>query len=223
MRRRRTFLIVFAVLIVVLIGGVVLLVLMGRGGGGPAPGPTPGPEGAVIAEVTPEPEMEPVVIIVQPVRRGQRIPPDAVEIRRWEVDRLPAEPVYELEDVVGGFAAIDLTPSLLKLAGAKGADGVSYDGREMLDTLLGKSQESRKEPIFFSRPPDRKNFEMYKNLPDLSVRAGQWKFLCDYDGGRPELYNLLTDVGETKNLAAENPDLVKDLTRKVTDWYQQMP
>jgi Flp pilus assembly protein CpaB len=109
MKRRRTFLIVFAILIVVLIGGVAALVVMGRGGG-PAAGPTPGAEDEVVAEVTPEPEMEPVVIVVQPVRRGQRIPPDAVEIRRWEVDRLPADPVYELEDVVGGFAAIDLSP-----------------------------------------------------------------------------------------------------------------
>jgi Flp pilus assembly protein CpaB len=109
MRRRRTFLIVFAILVVILIGGVAALVMMGRGGG-PAAGPTPSAEGEVVAEVTPEPEMEPVVIVVQPIRRGQRIPPDAVEIRRWEVDRLPADPVYELEDVVGGFAAIDLTP-----------------------------------------------------------------------------------------------------------------
>jgi Flp pilus assembly protein CpaB len=108
MRRRRTFLIVFAVLVVILVGGVAALVMMSRGA--PPPELTPGAEGEVEAEVTPEPLMEPVVIVVQPVRRGQRIPPDAVEIRRWEVDRLPADPVYQLEDVVGGFAAVDLTP-----------------------------------------------------------------------------------------------------------------
>jgi len=107
MRRRRTFLIVFAVLVLILVVGVTALVLMSRG----APPELPPEDGEGLEPLpTPEPEMEPVVIVVQPIRRGQRIPPDAVEIRRWEVDRLPAEPVYQLEDVVGGFAAVDLTP-----------------------------------------------------------------------------------------------------------------
>jgi Flp pilus assembly protein CpaB len=106
MRRRRTFLIVFAVLVLILVVGVTALVLMSRG----APELPPDEGDGLEPLPTPEPEMEPVVIVVQPIRRGQRIPPDAVEIRRWEVDRLPAEPVYQLEDVVGGFAAVDLTP-----------------------------------------------------------------------------------------------------------------
>jgi Flp pilus assembly protein CpaB len=108
MRRRRTFLIVFAILLVILIGGVAALVLMSGGGGGPVPGPTPGAEVEPVATL--EPEMEPVVVIVQPVRRGQRIPHDAVDIRRWEVTKLPSDPVYAVEDVIGGYAAVDLDP-----------------------------------------------------------------------------------------------------------------
>lgn len=121
------------------------------------------------------------------------------------------------------FAAIDLAPSLLKLTGAKAPDAVQYDGEDMLATLLGKSQGSRKEPIYFSRPPDRKSYNGSKNLPDLAVRSGQWKFLCDYDGGRPKLYNVLTDVAESKNLAEAEPEVVRELTKKVTGWYQAMP
>jgi len=117
------------------------------------------------------------------------------------------------------FAAIDLTPSLLKLTGAKPQAGAKYDGEDMLDTLLGKSKASRKAPIFFSRPPDRKNFYGFKDLPDLAMRHGKWKFLCDFDGGRPLLYNAITDPGETKNLAGKYPEVVKELTKKTTDWY----
>jgi len=54
--------------------------------------------------------MESVVVVVQPVRRGERIPPDAVEIRKWQVDRLPDDPVFLLDEVVGGYATVDLTP-----------------------------------------------------------------------------------------------------------------
>lgn len=121
------------------------------------------------------------------------------------------------------FAAIDLVPSLLKLTGAKGPEGVLYDGEDLLDTLLGRSQDSRKAPIYFSRPPDRKHFYDFKELPDLAVRSGPWKFLCDYDGRRPQLYNLETDIGELKNMTEAKPELVRELTTEVTNWYKAMP
>ena len=120
------------------------------------------------------------------------------------------------------FAAIDFLPSLLKLTGAKPPANVSYDGEEILNTLLGKSEASRMAPIFFSRPPDRKDFYGFKNLPDLAVRHGQWKLLCDYDGGRPNLFNVITDPGESTNLAEEYPETSRELSNMVTTWYQSM-
>ena len=54
-------------------------------------------------------------------------------------------------------------------------------------------KRSRKNPIFFRRPPDRDSFFGVKNLPDLAVRSGKWKLLCEYDGSNAELYDLSTD------------------------------
>ena len=54
------------------------------------------------------------------------------------------------------------------------------------------------------------------------MRHGKWKFLCDYDGGRPNLYNVITDPGETKNLAAEQPKIVKELTKQTVEWYESV-
>ncbi len=121
------------------------------------------------------------------------------------------------------FSAIDLTPSLLNLAGAKPPINANYDGEMLLDVLLGKSKESRKRPIYFSRPPDRKNYYGFKNLPDLAVRHGKWKLLCDYDGSRPELYDLSSDPGELKNLTDTQSETAKDLVNKVVAWYKSMP
>lgn len=120
------------------------------------------------------------------------------------------------------FSAIDLVPSLLDLAGVAPDPDVSYDGENMLDTLLGKERNSREQPIFFSRPPDRKSFYGFENLPDLAMRQGNWKLLCDYDGARPHLYNLATDPGESDNLANDHPDLVKELSKRVTTWYAEV-
>jgi uncharacterized sulfatase len=110
------------------------------------------------------------------------------------------------------MAAIDLAPSLIRLSGAEPPPNAAYDGVDMLDTLLGRSDASR----------DRKSFYGIENLPDLALRDGRWKFLCDYDGGRPELYDLNSDPGEKENLAEERVDKVKELTSKVLAWWGEV-
>ena len=121
------------------------------------------------------------------------------------------------------FAAIDLVPSLLEIAGAKPPKGAKYDGEDLSTTLLGKNQQSRTAPINFRRPPDRKSWKGATGLPDLAVRDGEWKFYCDYDGSRPELYNVLDDLGEEKNLAAQHPEITKEMTQQLIAWHQSMP
>ena len=118
------------------------------------------------------------------------------------------------------FAAIDLVPSLLAITGVAPPKEADYDGEDLSQVLLGASKDSREAPIFFSRPPDRKDYKGSKNLPDLAVRDGHWKLACDYDGSRPELYNLAEDPSETRNLAQEHPERAQQLTARVTAWYR---
>lgn len=117
------------------------------------------------------------------------------------------------------FVAMDLVPSLIRLAGGKESDDDRFDGEDVLDTLLGKGKQSRSTPLFFSRPPDRKSFYGFENLPDLAVRDGRWKLLCDFDGSGGHLYDLSKDPGETKNLIEDHPEQAAKLTSAVTAWY----
>ncbi|MBR90995.1 MAG: N-acetylgalactosamine-6-sulfatase, partial [Verrucomicrobiales bacterium] len=78
-------------------------------------------------------------------------------------------------------------------------------------------------PIYFRRPPDRDAFYGDNDLPDLAVRDGQWKFLCEYDGTEPELYNMKTDRGEKQNLAAKHPALVAKFTKACIAWHKSLP
>lgn len=121
------------------------------------------------------------------------------------------------------FSAIDLKPSLLAFSGVKPSDNEITDGENLIETLTGTSYLSRQAPIFYSRPPDRKNYYGFENLPDLAVRDGDWKLLCDYDGKRPELYNIVNDEEENQNLANAEPDRVRAMTQKVLTWFGSMP
>ena len=52
-----------------------------------------------------------------------------------------------------------------------------------------------------------------------AIRHGDWKLLVGNGGGRePELYNLASDIGESKNLATTNPAKAKELHAKLVAW-----
>lgn len=130
---------------------------------------------------------------------------------------------------VGGWnresvlAAFDLVPSLLAICGVTRPAEVVLDGQDLHEPLLGRSRASRTGPLFFRRPPDRDNGNGLSDAPDLAVRLGDWKLLCEYDGADAELYDLAADPGERANVAAEHADIVADLGRQVVAWHESLP
>ena len=123
------------------------------------------------------------------------------------------------------FAAFDLAPSLLEIAGVSKPEGVVFDGEGLAGVLVGESEVSRKAPIFWRRPPDRKIVSpaQPERLPDLAMREGNWKLLCEYDGGRAQLYDLGEDAGEARNVAEQNGEVVERMRRAVVAWHRSMP
>lgn len=123
------------------------------------------------------------------------------------------------------FCALDVNRSLYAVAGIEPPAGVTLDGENLAATLLGKAKQSRQSPIFWRRPPDRPGFGngLDEDNPDLAVRDGQWKFSINYDGGSPQLYDLSTDVSETRNLAVQRPEVAERLKQAVLQWNATLP
>ncbi|MDB6026839.1 MAG: sulfatase, partial [Verrucomicrobiales bacterium] len=49
-----------------------------------------------------------------------------------------------------------------------------------------------------------------------------WKLIEWFEDGRFELFNVRTDPGETKNVAAANLKKVKDLHERVVKWRKEV-
>lgn len=118
---------------------------------------------------------------------------------RWP-GRLPAGRV--VPEIAG---AIDLLPTLAALAGIPLPPAKPLDGRDLSSLLFGG--ESRQTARLIYSTWNRK----------ISVRTQTHRL--DPDG---RLFDLTTDPGQTKNIAAEQPALTKELKDAAERWRQEM-
>jgi len=107
-------------------------------------------------------------------------------------------------------SSIDFYPTLLEIAGAKPKPGQVLDGVSLMPLLKGARKLDR-DAIFCHFP-----HSFGTRSPAATwVRRGDWKLIRVYDTEHfPEprlLYSLRDDIGETTNLAAQHPALVKEL------------
>lgn len=95
----------------------------------------------------------------------------------------------------------DILPTLAEIARLPVPSKI--DGISMLPALLGKKQESH-DYLYWDYGHVRRVFKQ-------ALRAGDWKGLRVGVGSPLELYNLKKDPGETKDVAAEHPEVVKKI------------
>jgi uncharacterized sulfatase len=105
-------------------------------------------------------------------------------------------------------SALDLFPSIARLAGVAPPATVGFDGEDLSPALLGKSAGQRASALFWNRPPDRPGGNG-ESWPDLAMRQENWKLLLERDGRNAKLYDLEKDLGEARNLAGQHPAVVR--------------
>lgn len=123
------------------------------------------------------------------------------------------------------LSALDIAPSLITLAGAALPEQVRFDGEDRSASLVGAAKAVEHPPLFWRRPPDRKTWEPTGAIlnPDLAMRRGRWKLLCNTDGRSVQLYDLETDRGEKRNLADVHRDEAEQMLANLLAWHRDMP
>ena len=115
------------------------------------------------------------------------------------------------------LSQVDLYASLAHLVGQKVQRGDAPDSEDHLEAWLGKTAKGRDV--------------MLEEAYTLGLRMNNWKFIEPVSMKRPDwlkdkkvetglsnevqLYNLSNDIDEKKNVAAENPNIVKTMLEKI--------
>ena len=123
------------------------------------------------------------------------------------------------------LAAMDLYPSLCKLAGVNVNAANPLDGRDMSEAFRNRPQ-ARPTPIFCDY---RRNEVTLKpgnpkfTSPNLAMRHGNWKLLIYADSTNAQLYDLQKDSGEQHNMADQHPAIAKRMASQLLSWRKSLP
>lgn len=134
---------------------------------------------------------------------GLRVP----MIVRWP-GRIQAGEVSDF-----AWAFWDFLPTAAELAGVEPPAGT--DGVSILPTLLGDEQKQRHEYLYWEYGAGS-SFRQ-------AVRLGRWKAVRLGTKTRPELYDLVTDLGEREDVAAEHPDIVRRIEALMAEAHVESP
>ena len=137
----------------------------------------------------------------------------------WGPGRIPAG--AETAEIATNM---DLLPTFIAMAGAELPADRTLDGRDISALMLGEPGAASPHEAFY----------YYRETHLDAVRSGPWKLVFPRPGRDDsewllsktgafigellepvtvlELYNLETDIGETRNVAADHPDIVERLT-----------
>ncbi len=105
-------------------------------------------------------------------------------------------------------STLDLFPTICAAAGIKVPSGIDLDGVDLTPFINGQSTEKPHEALFWS------------NGPNIAVRQGNWKFVKSY--GNTWLFDLASDIGESRNLASSKPGKVEQMEKLYQEWRSEM-
>lgn len=124
------------------------------------------------------------------------------------------------------ISAMDMFSTICSLTNTPLPDNFDTDGEDMSDALSGKPQKRKKIIYWEYRRNDDQAFPKPQGVnlsPNIALRYDDWKLLVNKDGSDVMLFNLKSDVRETKNLKNQYPQIMKMLEVAAMKWRNSLP
>ena len=113
---------------------------------------------------------------------------------QWK-GKLPAGKTYDLPVI-----QLDMHATALAAAGV--TTDARLDGVNLLPHLSGEKSSPPHEALY------------WRFGPQMAIRMGNYKLVKATGINQPQLFDLAADIGETKDLSAEKPDVARSLLEK---------
>ena len=115
---------------------------------------------------------------------------------------------------------IDFYPTFLQLAGCRMDQSQHFDGVSILPLLKNPKAELGRDTFYWHYPLEKPHFLGGHSAG--AIRQGNFKLIEFFDNGQVELYNLADDISEEHNLAAELPEKVTELQKRLAKWRAEV-
>ncbi len=117
---------------------------------------------------------------------------------------------------------VDVLPTVFDLLDRDDVIGAAR-GRSLVPLLQDASPRAPEFVVTsIRRNRDRyfKDWAQTRGDINIAVRLGSWKGIWNVQPDTFELYDLASDPGEQRDVAAEHPDLVNPMRAHVKEWYE---
>jgi arylsulfatase A-like enzyme len=115
---------------------------------------------------------------------------------------------------------IDFYPTFLQFAGCRAGQNQRFDGVSILPLLKNSKAKLGRDTFYWHYPLEKPHFLGGRSTG--AIRQGNFKLIEFFDTGEVELYNLADDVGEEHDLAAELPEKVSELQKRLAKWRAEV-
>ncbi|MFK7768505.1 MAG: sulfatase [Mariniblastus sp.] len=133
---------------------------------------------------------------------------------------------------------VDIYPTFCEIAGAKIPDGQIVDGVSLVPLLTGKVETFAKVegavakprslywhfPAYlqsYSQVVNEQQDPLFRSRPCGVIRHGKWKLIEYFETGQTELFDLESDIGESKDLSKEKTELAAQLLKDLKAWQMK--
>ncbi len=107
----------------------------------------------------------------------------------------------------------DFYPTILELAGVDLKEAI--DGQSLVPLLKGDKLKSR--PLYWHYP----HYGNQGGEPNSIIIEDNWKLIHYWEDGRDELYDVVSDINESTNLADQYPEKVDSMSEQLLEWLTQ--
>ena len=124
------------------------------------------------------------------------------------------------------IAGTDLLPTFCDIIGIETKNDWKLDGESVSDMILaGGEARDRTTNIKWRHDIVRELYHQgeYHKSPSLAIREGGWKLLINPNGSEAELYNILTDPMEMRNMVNEKLEIAKTMKDELLKWNSKLP